>query len=292
MATVEFVGLRGIDRSPRIPSKRYPLTHTHGGFDYVAYKVTRENKLSLRIRALPFEKEFGYADPFLIHDKVRSYIKEGGEVEFARTRGVYAKDVAIVTQDVRRVPADDQRIVVLCPGIRVVFPEYQRFGIATHFAGEAITRHSPDLVVGKTRTWRIPRMYRDTGLISSIHPIDAPFTPEMQGVLRLILDRSTLFATDLRTGVCFGIYPPEESSRFIPPGTNVKGVEIDRRIRELGAQPEKGDGIVYCAVVNQDAVQAQIDSRYFDQSSITSVQPTPRGLLKRIGSVLDTLRVR
>ena len=275
MAAVELVRSQNSDRSPRIPARRYPLTHIHDGFVYEVYRVTSENKFALRMRALTFEKAFGYTDPFLTHDKVRSYTKEGGEVIFVKTRGHHAKDIAIVTQDVRKVTVNDQTMTILNPGIRVVFPEYQKHGIATHLAEEAIKRHRPYFVVGKTRTWRIPRMYEDTRLIKSIHPIDGLFTSGMQEVLRLTLDRSTLLSTDLRTGVCLGIYPPEESSRFIPPSTNARGVAIDRRIRELGVQPERGDGIVYCAVINQEAVEVAIAGGRLEQAVAGSVVSSP-----------------
>lgn len=256
MATAEIERPQGTDRSPKIPSSRYPLTHVHNGFGYEVYKVTRQSEFGLRMRVLVFEKQFGYIDPFLIHDKVKSYVQEGGEVVFATTLGRHREDVAVVTQEIRRVTLEGQTEKVLSTGLRVVRAGFQKHGIGGHLAVEAITRHSPLYVIGKSRTWRIPRMYQETGLISGIPPIDGPLTPGMEEAIRQILDRRTLAVTDLRTGICFGIYPAGESERFTRPDDNPKGAVIYDTLSARGFHPEKGDGFIYCTVVDQEAVES------------------------------------
>lgn len=278
MATVETAMERSqsIDRSPRIPAKRFPLVHTFRGIDYEVHKVTRENLWELRQRVLPFERAFGYANSFLIHQKVIRFIKEGSEVEFARTR---ARDIGVVTQEVKKVVVGGQNIKVLSIGIRVVFPEYQKHGIGTHLAEDGVIRHQPDAVTGQTRVWRIFNMYQETGLIKNIAPIDRPITSDMQEVLRRVLDRGVVVETDLRTGLCLGIYPPGAGERFIPPNTNLRGVANYDRIRKIGADPAKGDGIRYYAIVDQEAVLKRVLSRDLEQERVSD---TRVGSLKRL----------
>lgn len=242
--------------APIVPLSRYPLVTVYDGLLYSVHRVTRDNRGELRRRALPFEEEFGYSDSFLTHDKVRHYIREGGEVVFTKTTDRDQRDVALVTQEMRRVVIGGQERNILSIGIRVVLEPYQKHGVARHQLREAVTRLHPDAITGQFRTWRIARLYQETDLISELAPIDGPMTDEMQEALGAILDKSTLRVTNLRTGVAMGIFPPGESRRFIPSPTNEKAVEVDRRIRALGAIPERGDAIRYYATVDQEAVDA------------------------------------
>lgn len=278
MVTVESVTSGKIDNPQRKPSRRFPIVHIHKGIVYEAYRVTPNNRNALRDRVLPFECEFGYPNSFLIHEKVVHYTPDGGEVVFAKTQGRLPKDVGVVTQEIRRVSIEGQPVRVLSVGIRVVLPGYQRHGIGTHLAEDGIIRHKPDALTGQTRVWRIFNMYQETGLINSISPIDGPITSGMQDVLRGVLDRSVVLETDLRTGLCLGIYPPGESKRFIPPSNNQKGLANYNRMKEIGADPTQGDGIRYYAVVDQEAVLRRIVNRDQEQERVSGDEV---GRLKR-----------
>lgn len=261
MALVE----RKISRDPclKVPTKRYPIVHIHGGVVYETNKVTRDNIKDLRTRALPFEKEFGYGDSFLTHDKVRHYVREGGEVVFARTIDHTTRDIGVATQELKRVAVGrGKEVKVLSVGIRVVLAEHQDHGISTYMARESIMRLRPDAVTGQIRTWRIPCMYEDTRFFTKISPFDELLTPKNQRVLTGVLDRSTLAATNLSTGLCLGVFPATEAGRFIPPSTNERGVRYYSKIRALGADPAKGDAIRYFATVNQQAVEIAIARGY------------------------------
>jgi hypothetical protein len=266
----------GASQVPRIPMDRYPLVHTYEGIDYEVFRVGRENQNVLRLRALDFERHFGYSDPFLVHDKVRSNVKAGTEVVFAVRRRNWQdlsaalggrdtnhnRDIAIVTQDIRTVMVGGKEIKVVAPGIRVVKPDFQQGGIGRHLAEEAIIRHSPDFLVGKSRTVRIPRMYEQTGLISGIPPVTEALTDEEAVVVSHILDKRTIAATDLRTGIALGIYPPSESDRLLRPDNSSRGAEIYDSLVARGFNPERGDGFVYCAVVDHEAVKRKIDEGF------------------------------
>lgn len=272
------------DLDLKVPTKRYPIVHTHKGVGYELFRVNRENIRDLRLRALPFEKEFGYEDTFLIHDKVKHYVREGGEVVFAKTLDRSPRDIGVTTQEIRRTG----QLVVLSVGIRVVLPEYQNRGISTHMAREGIMRLRPDAATGQIRTWRIPCMYEDTGFIKGIPPFDEPLTPEIQQSLGDVLDKSMLTTTDLRTGLCLGVFPPVPPDRFIPPSTNERGMWFYNRIREIGADPVKGDAIRYFALVNQEAVETAIANGYIAPEvadrGLRAV--ANRWLLRRIASIL------
>lgn len=278
MTAAELLVPTDRDNKQRIPSRRDPISASFDGFTYEVHRVTRENIWGLRHRVLPFEKEFGYANSFATHDKVKHYVQEGGEVEFARTLR-NPQDVGVTTQRLVKPIVDGQTVRALAVGIRVVLPDFQKHHIATNLAVEAIIRLRPYVVTGQTRTWRIIRMYQDTGLISSILPIDGPMTPDIQGVLgqvlEEILDKRTLRATDLTTGLCVGIYPPGESERFMRPSTNQRGQKIYDRMMNLGADPRKGNGIRYYAVVDQEAVLERIASRRLEQKTVSLVRPNP-----------------
>lgn len=275
---------------PIVPLSRYPLVTIHDGLMYSVYKVTRSNRDELRHRALPFEREFGYTNSFLTHDKVRHYIREGGEVVFTRTMDRDGKDVALVTQEMRKVVVDGQERNILSVGIRVVLESHQKHGIAKHQLREAVSRLQPDAITGQFRTYRIARLYQEAEFISVLSPIDGPMTKEMQEALEAILDKSTLRVTNLRTGVAMGIFPPGESRRFIPPPANQKAVEVDRRIRALGAIPERGDAIRYYATVDQETVDASyLPSEVAEYGRLRAIV---RSIMRLMATVINPPRSR
>lgn len=290
-------------RVPRIRGDRYPITHTFEGVDYQVYKVGRDNMDELRKRALTFERHFGYDDPFLIHDKVRSYVKPGTEVVFAvrkmnwrdllgsltRRRDRYSGDIAVVTQDIKTIEVGGEEKKVVAPGIRVVKPDFQQHGIGRYLAKDAIMRHQPDFVIGKSRTVHIPRMNQDIGLISGIPPIDRQLTIVEERAVRQTLDKRTLDATDLRIGIAFGIYPPGDSERFMRPTNSVKGAEMYDRLRDRGFAPERGDGFVYCGVVDREAVQREIESGYLLREGKI---PLRIRILNRVIGVAESIATR
>lgn len=290
MATVESVLSSGRDNpSPRVPISRYPLVQTRQGIDYEINKVTRDNRGVLRRRALPFEQQFGYPDSFEVHEKVVHYIREGGEVVFARTTGRRPKDIGVVTQEMRKASVAGRTARVLSVGIRVVLPEFQRHGIGTYLEEDAVLRHRPDAVTGQTRMWRIISMLQNTGFFSRISPFDGLITPEVEQILRGgVLDRRTLSAiTDIRRGLCLGIYPPADREHFIPPPTSESGVRNYNRILILGAVPERGDGIRYYAEVDQEAVRA---AKARGEVAYEKVEPAGlRSRLRLIPDVIDVL---
>lgn len=276
---------------PIIPLSRYPLTTIHEGLLYEVHKVTRENRGRLRLRALPFEEQFDYGDPFFTRDKITHYIKEGGEVVFTTTMGRNTRDVAVVTQEMRRVIVGGQETNMLSIGIRAVKEEYQRQGIGRHQVRDTMMRLQPDAITGQFRTYRIPRMYQEIDFIRSLTPIDAdaPITDEMRELVEAVVDKSTFKATNSGTFVAMGIFPPGESKRFAPPPTNEKAVAVDRRIRALGAIPERGDAIRYFATVDLAAVHAAIDAGYFPAESLEHgrLGATARSIKRFLGGFLN-----
>lgn len=243
------------DRPPRIPIARYPYIRTSGPIDFEINRVDRFNRGSLRRRVLPFEEQFEYEDPIHTRGKVIHFVQDGKEVVFARTQGPDAKDIGVVTQEVKDVVVGDQALRLLLTGIRVVLPEYQEHGVATGLAIEGITRHVPDIATGQTRVWGIIRMHEKTGFVrDAIFPIDGPIPDLIKEALRLSLDKSILNRTDLVRGVSLGAVPPAPCERFVPPPNHVRANEIWRRMLRLGIQPSKGDVVRYAFFTNLNAV--------------------------------------
>lgn len=262
--TVTLQTSKGIDRSPRIPISRYPFTRTSGEFDYEVHRVTPANRSGLRLKVLPFEELFEYEDPFHIRGKVVHFVQEGKEVVFAKTRGSNARNIGVVTQEARYVDVGGKQRKVLSVGMRAVFPEYQDRNVGTGLAKEGIIRHDPDIVTGQTRIWGIIRMYEKTGLVKGvISPIDGPIPPDVREALRKVLDKSILNQTDLRIGICLGVFPAAVAKRFIPPTTNERAVKIYNKMLELGVNPARGDGIRYGIEVDHEEVQRVKDKGEF-----------------------------
>lgn len=256
MATEEATRLE--NPFSRVHSSRNPfLFRGDGGVVFQVNKVTPWNFHELRRRALPFEAIFEYDDPFIPYQKIINSVRRGGEVVFAQTPD--GNDIGVTTQEVKRTKAGQ---VVLSVGIRAVLPDFQDRGFTTTIARESMMRHRPDVVTGQSRMWRIFNMLEDTGFILGISPFDRLPTPEMQASLIEVLDRKVLKATNLRTLVCIGVFPPAPVDRFIPPELNAGGWLYYNGMREIGAIPESGSGVRYYARVNQQAVEAASPYEY------------------------------
>lgn len=235
--------------------------HMHKGIIYEIHKVTPENRKPLRDEAYPFENQFGYDSRWYLHDKVTHDIQDGMEVVLARQpRSLFlpARTVGIVAQELKKVTVDGQRRKLLAVGIRVVTEEYQGYGIGTHLAELSIIRHDPDIVSGQTRVYGIPDIYKASSLIRVTAPLEMQMTEEIQAILKEGLDKTTLEKTDLNTGLYKG-FPPsrnreEDSKRFIPKEGNRRGNETYQQMLKMGADPFKGRGIRYIAMVDHDAV--------------------------------------
>lgn len=273
------------------PTPRFPTSYEYLGFAYEVQKVTRKNRGSLRFRVLPFEGELGY-DSFRTHDEVRHNIQEGREVIFARTLGRRPRDVGVVTQEVKRVEIDGEAKRIGVIGVKAILPNYQGRGIGTHLAEDLIYRHRPHAITGRTRSWRVIRVYEDTGLIGPILPIDGVPTQEMQDVLPQVLNKAALKRLELTTGRYDGshgdIYPKADR-RFLVPDPSNKGAKriYDKIIGpEIGANPEDGDGIRYYAKVDQEAVDFAIRSYNPREVVATSTRSlTVFRLISRVASI-------
>lgn len=237
-------------------SERFPATHIHGDFIYRRFRVNRRNSYLLRLKAKPFEDQLGY-DAFRSPDEVRHNIREGGEVTFvmpARGKDM-GKEIAIATREMRGG--------ILVTGVVVVNEQYQKKGIATHLAEDAVLRHKPIVITGRTRRWEVQRTYESLEyqgerLIPVISPVDTGGTlpEEAQRQLVIVLTPKEREKLDLGTGLYpEGTYPRIIDLRNFPlPRNNPEGARIVNVLREMGIDPKNGRGFRYFGETDQDVL--------------------------------------
>lgn len=244
------------DPSRVIGSNKFPVVSTHGDYIYERHRVTSGNMWRLRRRALPFEEIMRYG-PFRTPTEIINNIQPGKEVVFARTKGlsilgrqiIPSKDVGVVTQQVKKVEVDGQPITVLSIGVKAIELKYRRRGIARQFAIDAIKQYRPDVVTGQTRNEYVTDVYETTGFVLEITPLDRSYNGKDREVLRGALSKKVLARVDLETGLLHdGTYPPAEESQF---SQNI-------RLRPLGVDPKKGNGVRYLAWLNQEIDETAI----------------------------------
>lgn len=292
----------GEQRGPlrKVLPDTFGISEEQGQFIFETIRVTEANIKPLRIRVHPFETSLGY-NVLEAPDEVRHNIQRGGEVLIAKYLGFMEKmlgrppvDVGVLTHEVREglIPqADRENRLVRADivGVNVVFGDFQAgkkgVHISTKFAEDTLVRYRPDYFSGKTRNIDVIRKYQrlqEMGLIKRIFPIDEDYTGEVIDVLRAILYRAEFNRiSNLRTGLCMGIYPEAALSSFVPRSDRAEALKVYDRFEEIGVYPrvekdEKGkrdvkgkkvrNGVRYLAEVNQDALLAFIEERQKAQS--------------------------
>ena len=275
-----------------MPPRKFPITHAHNGFAFETHRVMRTNMWELRHRAYPFEQILGY-DAFRTPDEIRHHIQPRPgrlvEVVFARTIRSNPKDVGVVTQEIVDVIVAEQNRRILSIGVKAILPELQNHNIGTLLLEDALLEHDEiDAVTGKSRNPRVFRYLEKSLLIKIIHGFEEDFTPEVVEALSQALD-TTAFKqiTDLRRGLCVGIYPPADSRLFIAPKNNEVAERIVDKLRERGVEPGGTNGIRYFAEVDKEAVKAA-QSDYRMTETLDSV--TSRDYPEAIKRILEALR--
>lgn len=264
---------------------------------YEVHKVTRTNRRRLMRRFVPFESLFGYDDIFTDCAKASGNIKEGGEVVFAVKLGNQPQDVGAMTYMPRDITVGKQEKKLLLVGARAVKEDMQQKGIGTELGKIGLIRHTPDALVGITRTWRIPRANEKTGFLrkNKSMPLEEPLSPEAQQDLSVLMDArpGVLFSqfkrkyVDLTTGVCSEIYPPGENERFKPPLNNPRAIEIDKNLRRTGANPENGDGVMYYEPADKEAIETAKPGYIALDSTPEELRGSRRFVLTQVYPVKD-----
>lgn len=253
-----FEGQRG--RSvPRMRSEGFPAIHIHGNFLYERFDITRRNVWYLRHKAKPFEDKLGY-DEFKSPDEVRHNIRSGGEVVFVRpTKGRdEGKDIAIATREMRQD--------ILVTGAVVVNEEYQKKGIGTHLAEDAILRHKPEAATGRARKWQVLRTYEaleylGERLVTVISSIDTggKLNQGAQEKLPNILEPEERKQFDPETGLYRDDTLPRllgaDAKDLLPPRNNPEGARIANALKNLGVLPELGNAARYWIEFDQDVLK-------------------------------------
>lgn len=239
-------------------SERFPATYIHGEFVYRRFKVSRRNSYLLRLKAKPFEDQLGY-DVFRSPDEVRHNIREGGEVTFvmpARGRAA-GKEIAVATREMRQG--------VLVTGVVVVNEQYRKTGIATYLAEDAVLRHKPIAVTGRTRRWEVQRTYESleyqgNRVIPVISPVDTGgrLLEEAQRQLVIVLTPKEREGLDLETGLYpEGTYPRIIDLKSFPlPRNNPEGARIVDVLKEMGIDPKNGRGFRYYGETDQNVLNS------------------------------------
>lgn len=249
------------------------VTHIHGGHAYEIYRVTRENKKPLQLRAYPFEGYAGY-DVLDASKQIRSNIqpsKKGREVEVVFVREYDPKtnkigvEVGVMTQTIVDIKMEDQNRKVLDIGVKAIDPRLRDQGIGTQFLRDALLEHNGITdVSGQSRNGRVfsyLETVRDEGFIGEIRGYETPLLEEDLKVLERFLSKtkykkvSDKEVSQLRRGLCLGIYPEADPELFIAPRDNPKAVTVVARLEELGVKPGGVNGLRYLASVNQEVVE-------------------------------------
>ncbi len=275
------------------------LTYQRGEYIYEVQKATRSNLEGLRTRAIGFEGLLEYG-PFRTPAEVTSNIQPGSEVIFASYRGRWrrmfglpAKDVGVMTLEVKTATIEGRPIKVISTGVRAVAENFQKHGIGTDFVRDAILRHRPDAVTGRSRNWKVYRSLEKIDLFKngSISPIDKPFPPEAPRALEQVLARSKIIEMDLQTGLVRDIYPKKKPKDFTPRKGHVAGWRIHDALIAKGVPPGGTNGLRYWVETDQDAIDAALPEyqRLLEPEPLT---PSKRPLLQSIAEkVADFLQV-
>ena len=237
------------------------------GYKHEVIQVTEENKWGLMARVRPLHEKLGW-EPSRTEKEVYFHLREGTEVSLITALGSTPEDVAFVIQNMVGLDVNGkQKREVLSIAAKVIAPEYQRHQFGTFLAQEAILRHKPAIVTGRTANPNAMRAYEKTNLIEVLLPIDRLYTERLQidlavfyGELSHMLGRNVYEddSINLRTGLCKGVYPPGASELFVVeelgPGARriydrMVGPEIGAKLKKDG-NDDMIDGVRYWAVVN------------------------------------------
>lgn len=271
-----------------VSSDKFPIIATQGDYIYERHRVTNGNMWRLRRRALPFEEIMRYGS-FRTPTEIVNNIQPGKEVVFARTKGlsilgrqiIPSKDVGVVTQQVKKVVIDGQPITVLSIGVKAIERGYRRRGIGKQLAKDAIEKYRPAVVTGQTRNEYVTNVYKATGFVLEITPLDRSYNEKDREVLRGVLSKKVLARVDLETGLLHeDTYPPAEESQF---SQNI-------RLRSLGVDPKKGNGVRYLAWLNQEIDEAAIAKDRTDKMSLlVRLRPLREAIVERLSDATRVL---
>lgn len=225
------------------------LPTLHPDFEMDVVKVTRINRFNVLARVKPFHDGLSLAKGRTMEELYRN-VDVGCEAVFVTTND--GEDIAVVVERLKTVNIGGREYKVLKRFLRAVSPDYQQRGIGTALTDEPIGRLEPHAITGRTPN---PYVFRSDELsprVGGIHPIHRLHTPETRLLLVATLDSKSIAETDLRTGVCKGVYPFGENRLFSLEGASERVLEIHARMIELGANLEEGDGLRYLELVKHD----------------------------------------
>lgn len=231
-------------------------------YKHEVIQVTEERKWGLMARVRPLHEKLGF-EPSRTEKEVYYNLRAGTEVSMIEKVGATPKeieDVAFVAQNiVDDLDIKGREMRILSIAAKVVAPEYQRHQFGTFLAQEAILRHKPNAVTGRTQNPNALRAYEKTGLLEELFPIDRLYPDSIQialavvyGRLSYMLDRNVYEddSVNLRTGLCKGVYPGGAGRFFIAEELSPAAKRIYDRMKEIAVEFENGDGIRYWALVD------------------------------------------
>lgn len=241
-----------------LPPSQRPVTYIHDGFIYEVIQVNKRNVWLIRHELIPFEAELGY-DYFRGPYELRHNVQPGKEVIIVKPvegRDI-GKPVAAVTQEMR-----EGTLVI---GAKVVKERYRNQGIGSYLAEDAVLRHKPKDITGRTRKGAVIRIYEKlefegARIVDEISPIDTggQLSEHARQVFEAALHHSELRTLDLTTGLYPpGTYPKVVDIReFRPPRNNPEAQRIYSIMRGMGIDPYIGNGFRYDGKVNQEVLEA------------------------------------
>lgn len=209
-------------------------------------RITRLNRFEVLARVMPFHNELRLAKGRTMEELYRNVV-EGAEAVFVTTND--GQDIAVVVERLKTINIGGREYKVLKRFLRAVNQDYQRRGIGTALTDEPIDRLEPYAITGRTPNPYVFRADELSPRVGSIYPIHKLHTSETRLLLVATLDPRSIAETDLRTGVCRGVYPLGENRLFSLEGASERVLEIYARMIELGANLENGDGIRYLELV-------------------------------------------
>lgn len=218
----------------------------HPDFEMDVVKVTRTNRFEVLARVKPFHDGLTLAKGRTMEELYRN-VDVGADAVFVTTSD--GEDIGVVVERLKTFNIGGREWRVLKRLLRAVMPDYQRRGTGTALTDEAINRLNPDVITGRTPNPYVFRADEISSRVGNIHPIYKLHTYETGLLLVATLDSRSIAETDLRTGVCKGVYPLGENRLFNLEGASQKVLEIYARMIELGANLEEGDGIRYLEYV-------------------------------------------
>lgn len=225
-----------------------------GSYPFDVQEVTEANRFDVMARVKPFHDRLALAMGRTLEELYRN-VDVGAEAVFITTKDPEKgpeRDIAVVVERLKEVNIGGREYRVLMRFLRAVDPNIQGQGLGTMLTDEPIERLQPDAVTGRTPNPYVFRADEKSRYIATMHPIHRLHTDRTRLLLVATLDPKSLAKTNLRTGVCKGVYPPGENRLFNLEGASQRVIDIHTIMTgpEIDADLEAGDGIRYLNWVN------------------------------------------